>query len=107
MKSTECECPRGAYKCSHAAALFVHGIYNLSRTDLKYQWRKRKSSATLSLQAVSEMFPPPKKYTPLSRKPTDIDYAELYKDLKEHGRFTALCWLLSPGPPPVSAGLFL
>ena len=51
------------------------------------------------------MFPPPKKYTPLSRKPTDIDRAELYKDLKEYGRFTGLCWLLSPEPPPVSAGL--
>ena len=46
------------------------------------------------------MFPPPKKYTPLSRKPT-----ELYKDLKEYGRFTGLFRLLSPGPPPVSAGL--
>ena len=51
------------------------------------------------------MFPPPKKYRPLSRKPTDIDRAELYKDLKEYGRFTGLCWLLSPEPPPVSARL--
>ena len=84
-------------KCSHAAALFVHGIHNnLSRTDVECQWRKRKSSASLSSQAVSEMFPPPKKYTPLSRKPTDIDRAELYKDLTEYGRFTGLCWLLSP-----------
>ena len=105
IKSTECECPRGAYKCSHAAALFVHGIHNLSRTDVECQWRKRKSSASLSSQAVSEMFPPPKKYTPLSRKPTDVDRAELYKVLKEYGRFTGLCWLLSPEPPPVSAGL--
>ena len=51
------------------------------------------------------MLPPPKKYTPLSRKPTDIDRAELYKDLKEYGRFTGLCWLLSPEPSPVSARL--
>lgn len=43
-------------------------------------------------------------YTPLSRKPTDIDRAELYKDLKECGRFTGLRWLLSSQPPPVSAG---
>lgn len=104
MKSTECECPRGAYKCSHAAPLFVQGIHNLSRTDVECQWRKRKSSATLSSQAVSEMFPPPKKCTPLSRKPTDIDHAELYKDLKEYGRFTGLCWLLSP---PVFSEEFL
>ena len=44
---------------------------------------------------MSKMFPPPKKYTPLSRKPTNIDRAELYKDLKEYGRFMGLCWLLS------------
>ena len=92
---------------SHASALFVHGIHNLSRTDVECQWRKRKSSATLSSQAVSEMFSPVKKYTPFSRKPTDIDHAELYKDLKEYGRFTGLCWLLSPGSPPVSAGLLI
>ena len=45
------------------------------------------------------MFPPPKKYTCLSRKPTNIDRADLYKDLKEYGRFTGLCWILSPEPP--------
>ncbi|KAJ7365930.1 hypothetical protein OS493_002666 [Desmophyllum pertusum] len=33
IKSSECECPRGKFKCSHAAALFIHGIHNLSRTD--------------------------------------------------------------------------
>ena len=51
------------------------------------------------------MFPPPKKYTLLSRKPTGIYHAELYKDLKEYGRFAGLCWLLSAGPPLVSTGL--
>ena len=45
------------------------------------------------------MFPPPKKYTCLSRKPTNIDRTDLYKDLKEYGRFTGLCWILSPEPP--------
>ena len=58
---------RGAYKCSYAAALFVHVIHNVCRTDVECQWRKRKSSASLSSQAVSEMFPLSKKYTPLSR----------------------------------------
>ena len=99
IKSTECECPRGAFKCSHAAALFIHGIHNLSRTDVECQWRKTKSNTSLSAQAVAEMFPPPKKYTALGRKPAQVDRAQLYEDLKQYGRFTGLCWLLSPEPP--------
>ena len=99
IKSTECECPRGAFKCSHAAALFIHGIHNLSRTDVECQWRKRKSTTTLSNQAVSELFPPPKRYCALSRNPTQADRFALYEDLKEYGKFTGLCWLLSPEPP--------
>ena len=99
IKSTECECPRGAFKCSHAAALFIHGIHNLSRTDVECQWRKRKANTSLSTQAVTEMFPPPKVYSALSRKPTQADRSALYEDLKEYGRFTGLCWLISPEPP--------
>ena len=99
IKSTECECPRGAFKCSHAAALFIHGVHNLSRTNVECQWQKRKSNTSLSTQAVREMFPPPKKYSALSRKPTQADRSTLYKDLKEYGQFTGLCWLISPEPP--------
>ena len=95
-KSTECECPRGAFKCSHAAALF---IYSLSRTDVECQWRKRKSTTPMSNQAVSELFPPPKRYCALSRNPTQADRFALFEDLKEFGKFTGLCWLLSPEPP--------
>lgn len=99
IKSTECECPRGVFKCSHAAALFIHGIHNLSRTDVECQWRKQKSNTLLSTQAVTQMFPPPKRYSALSRKPTQADRCALYEDLKEYGRFTGLCWLISPEPP--------
>ena len=45
------------------------------------------------------MFPSPKKYSALSRKPTQADRSALYEDLKEYGRFTGLCWLISPEPP--------
>ena len=45
------------------------------------------------------MFPRPKKYSALSRKPTQADRFALYEDLKEYGRFIGLCWLLSPEPP--------
>ena len=99
IKATECECPRGTFKCSHAAALFIHGLYNVSRTDVQCQWRKRKSNASLSNKAVSELFPPPKSYCALNRKPTQADRSALYEDLKKYGRFTGLSWLLSPEPP--------
>ena len=102
IKTTECECPRGAFKCSHAAALFIHGIYHLSRTDVECQWRKRKSNTSLSNQAVSELFPPPKNYCALSRTLTHADRSAFYEDLKKYGKFTGLCWLLSPEPPVAS-----
>ncbi|PFX22554.1 Ubiquitin-like modifier-activating enzyme 6 [Stylophora pistillata] len=44
IRSTECECPRGGSKCSHAVALFLHGYHNLSRTDIECQWKKQKAS---------------------------------------------------------------
>ncbi|PFX33887.1 hypothetical protein AWC38_SpisGene1217 [Stylophora pistillata] len=45
------------------------------------------------------MFPAPKKYSALSRKPTQADRSALYEDLKEYGRFTGLCCLISPERP--------
>ena len=44
----------------------------------------------LSAQSVAEMFPPPKKYIALGRKPLQVDRAQLYEDLKQYGRFTVL-----------------
>ena len=41
VKSSGCECPRGAYKCSHDAALFTYGIYYMSRTDVVCSWKKK------------------------------------------------------------------
>ena len=75
-----------------------------SRSGPLYSWysqpeSNRKSNTSLSTQAVTEMFPPPKKYSALSRKPTKADRSALYEDLKEYGRFTGLCWLISPEPP--------
>lgn len=43
--------------------------------------------------------PPPKKYSAISRKRTQADRSMMYEDLKEFGRFTGLCWLMSPEPP--------
>ena len=53
----------------------------------------------VSNQAISELFPPPKKYCPLLRNSAQADRSALYEDLKEYGRFTGLFWLLSQEPP--------
>ena len=82
--------PRGQLKCNHAAALFIHGIHNIGRTDIE----------CLSLLTVEEVFPVPKKYVAISRSPTTEDRSALYTRLKEYGRFTGLCWLMSPEPAP-------
>ena len=46
------------------------------------------------------MFPVPKKYVAISRSPNSEDRSALYQSLKEYGRFTVLCWLMSPEPSP-------
>lgn len=92
------ECPRGKFKCSHAAALFIHGIYNLSRTDIECQWRKRKATNAL-LPSVQEMFPPAKPgYKALRRETTLEERRELFQSLKNYGKFTGLYWVMSPEP---------
>ena len=35
----------------------------------------------------------------MSRNPKQTDRSALYEDLREYGKFTGLCWLLSPEPP--------
>ena len=59
IKSSECKCPRRAYKCSHAAAPCIYGIYNLSRTDVECSWKKR-NAPDISRKSIAEMFPPTK-----------------------------------------------
>lgn len=96
--STECECPRGEYKCSHAAALFIHGIHHLSRTDVECTWRKKQVSKNVTLVSAREMFPASKPYKALSREPNETDRSEMYADLKKYGQFTGLAWLMSAEP---------
>ena len=69
---------------------------------MECQWRKRKSNTSLANQSVSELFPPSKRYSALTRTPTHADRSSLYDGLKRYGRFTGLCWLLSPEPPVIS-----
>eukprot|EP00795_Rhopilema_esculentum_P002504 gene2504-699_t len=64
--SSECECPLGSYKCAHAAAIIIHGIHNLSRTDVECEWKKQK--APLDVKSVEELYPCPKEYNCLKRE---------------------------------------
>ncbi|PFX15069.1 Alkaline nuclease [Stylophora pistillata] len=95
IRSTECECPRGGSKCSHAVALFLHGYHNLSRTDIECQWKKQKASEVV--KTVEDLYPP-KETKVLKRKTTDEDREWLRNKLKRYGEFTGMLWLLSPEP---------
>lgn len=80
-------------------------MYNLSRTDIECQWRKRKATNTL-LPSVAKMFPLPKPdYAALPRQPTREDRSELYQNLWDYGKFTGLYWLISPEPQDKSTPL--
>ena len=75
-------------------------MYNISRTDIECQWKKKKTTETTS-KSIAEMYPPSKPdYVALTRKPTAADRARLYEKLKMYGKFTGLCWILSPEPQP-------
>lgn len=44
----------------------------------------------------------PKEFDPLGRKPSEADRSWLYDQLRNYGKFTGLCWLMSPEPQPTS-----
>lgn len=46
------------------------------------------------------MFPLPKNYVAITRSPNTADRQALYESLKAYGKFTGLCWLMSPEPAP-------
>ena len=73
IKSSECNCPWGAYKRRHAAALFISEIHNLSRTDVECSWKER-NAPDISRKSIAEIFPPTKPgYTALLQQPNQGD----------------------------------
>lgn len=96
ISSTQCNCPRGEYKCSHAAALAIYCIHNISRTDVQCEWKKQKGPD--KTEPVEEIYPSPKEYICLKREVTDEDRAWLYGELKRYGNFTGTLWILSSEP---------
>ena len=70
---------------------------------MECQWRRKKTVETV--QAASQMFPLPvkkKDYSPLSRAPKSEDREWLYGQLRQYGKFTGVCWLLSREPEPAA-----
>ena len=64
------------YKCCHAAALFIYGIYNLSRTDVECSWKKKEFTNVpdISRKSIPEMFPLTRPgYTALLQQPNQGD----------------------------------
>ena len=57
---------------------------------------------TQSKHTIKEMFPPTKQYYCFSRNPTQSHRFALYRDCQKYGRFTGLCWLMSPELPTVT-----
>ena len=96
ITSKDCDCPRGAYKCSHAAAIVIHAIHNLSRTDMEFSWKRQK--LTDVVKSASELYPPSREYNPLKRTVTAEDRSWLYGELRQYGKFTGMAWILSPEP---------
>ena len=88
ITSTDCDCPRGAYKCSHAAAIVIHAIHNLSRTDMECSWKRQK--LTDVVKSASELYPPSREYNPLKRTVTAEDRSWLYGELRQYGKFTGM-----------------
>ena len=97
--SSDCECPRGDHKCPHAAAIVIHGIHNLSRTDVECKWKKQKPSK--EVKSFEEMYPCTKKYQCLKRDVSEEDRSWFFQELKNYGSFTGTLWLLFPEPTKV------
>ena len=59
---------------------------------------EEKNQTEVKQTSASELFPASKSYNPLSCEPNNEDRAWLYNELSGYGKFTGVCWLLSPEP---------
>ena len=60
---------------------------------------KKPNAPDISRKSIAEMFPPTKPgYTTLLWQPNQGDREALYSERRAYGKFTGLCWLLSPKP---------
>ncbi|KAK7153600.1 hypothetical protein R3I94_007097 [Phoxinus phoxinus] len=93
--SSACDCARGEFKCSHAAALVIFAMWEISSTDVECQWKKPQSSKVI--QPVSELYPQREAtYNPLARDITSEDVDWFRTALR--GTQCGMAWMLSPEP---------
>ena len=60
---------------------------------------EKRNAPDISPKSIAEMFPPTKPgYTALLWQPNQGDQEALYSERRAYGKFTGLCWLLSPEP---------
>ncbi|XP_034090046.1 uncharacterized protein LOC117558146 [Gymnodraco acuticeps] len=97
MQSAVCDCARGMYKCSHAAALAIFAMWQISSTDVECQWRKPGTSKVV--QPVSQLYQQQEEtYNPLARDIATQDVDWFRSALR--GTQCGMAWLLSPEPEP-------
>ncbi|KAL7393500.1 hypothetical protein ABVT39_011751 [Epinephelus coioides] len=95
LLSSACDCARGEFKCSHASALAIFGMWEISSTDVECQWRKPGTSEVI--QPVSEFYPQrDQTYNPLAGDVTSEDVDWFRSVLR--GTQCSMAWLLSPEP---------
>ncbi|KAH9494859.1 Serine/threonine-protein phosphatase 2B catalytic subunit alpha [Bulinus truncatus] len=97
IESTQCECPRGDYRCSHAAALYFFCKNNVSKTDMECNWKKARMTAGCDIKSTDELFPGDN-FRALQGTVTDEDRSWLFNELQTQASFTGMCWLMSPEP---------
>ena len=85
-----------------SAATRLHFSFMASTTLAGQMLNATGRNAKQTHHSLEEMFRPTKQYCCLSRNPTQSNRSALYRDLQEYGRFTGLCWLMSPEPATVS-----
>ena len=99
IQSSRCECARGELKCSHAAAMLIHAMWNLSSTDVECNWRKPATLKEEKDKPVNQIYPQREaSYNPLAREVTEEDVEWFPASLR--GAQCGMAWMLSAEPEP-------
>ena len=86
IASTHCECPRGSFKCSHAAALAIFATHNIGPTDLECKWKK--PTCGKEVNSAHKMYHRDKDYLPL---PSGSVTEDKRQQLRDRWRGTGRC----------------
>lgn len=92
---TNCECPRGNFKCSHAAALAIFATHNIGPTDMECKWKK--TTCTKEVNSAHKMYHQPKEYKSVHSGSVTEDKRQQLRD-RWRGRCVPLGFALYPEP---------